>query len=318
MFKKKIKSYLLEIHRKVIIAGGSGLIGRYLTYHLYDHGYKVFIISRNVSKAQSTFGNVAKVISWEDFEQKNMPDLFAEKYSIVNLTGENISSGRWTKNFKKIILQSRLLPAKKIINVINSAENKPEVFIQASAIGYYNNKGLVAEETSDKGDGFLSNVVYQIENYVSENLTNNIRLCYIRTGIVLSTDGGILKKLLPLFKFYLGARMGSGNQWRSWIHYYDEVRAIKHLLENIESKGVYNLVSPKPVTEKVFVAELAKVLKKPAFFNIPSFVLNLIFGEMANTILLNGENVVPDKLLKEGFRFEYEHLSAAFHNLLCE
>jgi len=309
----------MNIQHRVIVAGGSGLIGRYLVRHLYDHGYKVIVVSRNKDLTQKEFAQVAVSLHWDELMNGQNKTLFDGDYSIVNLSGENISKSKWTNTFKEKILKSRLESTQKLVQLVNQSQNPPNIFIQASAIGYYDNiSGNISTESAPKGRGFLSDTVDKTETFFSEKINPQFRTAIIRTGIVLSVEGGALPKLALPFKYYIGGKTGNGNQWRSWIHYYDEVRAIQHLIENKTSSGIYNLTAPQPLTEKEFGKTLEKVMKRPAWTTIPAPLLRLVFGEMADAILLNGERVIPEKLMKENFKFEFSDLESALKNLFCE
>lgn len=308
---------IMDRKTKIFIAGGTGLIGTYLVRHLYDSGYRPFVISRNKEKAEQLLGSISTNISWDDLGTNQ--NYFSGKYAIINLSGQNISSSYWTKKFKEKILNSRISAIEKLIQAIIQSSDSPEVFIQGSAIGYYDNKkGTLNTEKSAKGSGFLSDVVEKIEKMVDDHAYLYRRMAIIRTGIFLSKEGGMLKKTIIPYKYYLGGPIGTGNQWRSWIHYYDHVRAVKHILENQHSSGIYNLTSPNPVTESEFSHQLSIILKKPNFLKIPPFLIKLYFGEMAEAIILNGEKVFPEKLISENFSFIFSTIDEALKNLLCE
>lgn len=302
---------------KIFIAGGTGLIGQYLVRHLYDSGYRPMVISRNKEKATQIFGNVALAVTWDDLSHDK--NLFSGKYAIINLAGENISSFAWTSSFKSKIISSRISAVESLLKAIRQSQDSPELFIQGSAIGYYDNKkGEISTESSPKGSGFLADVVEKTENLIHSNAFLFRRYAIIRTGIVLSTAGGMLKRSLLPYKLFLGGPVGTGRQWRSWIHYFDHVRAIQYIIENSRSEGIYNLTAPEPVTEKKFSHTVAGILKRPDIFKKPAFLLKLMFGEMAEAILLNGEKAVPEKLLNENFRFIFPDIEKALTNLLCE
>jgi len=223
---------------------------------------------------------------------------------IINLAGQNIFS-RWTESYKKKILESRVKSTKNIVSFLN----KDNFLINASAVGYYGDKGdtLITEE-SPPGDDFLAKVCLEWEKEALKAKEKNAKVAIIRIGIVLG-KGGMFSRILPIFKLGFGGTLGKGNQWFPWIHIKDLVSAIIFLIEG-EKEGIYNLVSPKSVTNKEFTEILGKLLKRPAFFRVPIFMLRLIFGELANIISFSVRGY-PENLLSEGFKFKFENIEDA-------
>jgi uncharacterized protein (TIGR01777 family) len=296
---------------RVIITGATGFIGRALCKEVCKN-YEVIALTRDASRAAKSIGDWAKVVEWDGrttgswFQQAN------GAFAIINLAGENIASGRWNKSKKAGILRSRQDSSRAVLEVIKQVDKKPAVVIQASAIGYYGSRrDEQLDETSTPGKGFLVDVCRRMESFAEKIDNLGIRCVVIRTGIVLGPDGGALAKLIKPFRFFLGGHLGSGRQWFSWIHIDDEVAAIKYLLENEHLKGVFNLTAPEPVTMKKFCKILGKVLHRPSLLKVPGFAARLMFGEMADEMLLSGQKVLPKRLLNTGFDFKYTDVKHA-------
>lgn len=304
--------------KKIIVAGGTGLIGQELVKQLVQLGYQVVVLSRAPSKVNALFNsNKVLVKQWSGTYTSQLTQEIENSYAVINLAGENISAKRWTSKRRKELTQSRIRPTQALAKACAEALKKPEVFIQASAIGYYpfQASSTVFTEDSEPGTGFLSNLTAKWEAAAKEELPTSIRLVTIRTGVVLSEKGGMYPKLRLPIKLFVGGWFGNGNQSTPWIHITDHVNAIIHLLKNNATTGPYNLVSPKPVTQKVLVKLIAQKHKRVAFIPIPSFITKLIFGEMGTEILLNGAKVSAKKLINSGFSFSFPSIEASVNNL---
>ena len=299
---------------RVVIAGGSGLIGSALSKELINLGHRVTIISRNPeSKDLGT-----KVISWDS---QALLEAVSSADAIVNLAGASIAGAgfiptRWTKRRKAEILESRLGAGELLKNAIQNAPSKPDVFIQASAIGYYGNTGIgPADEKSQRGDDFLTEVCLAWEDSTREIESMGVRRVIARIGLVLSPGGGLFPLLSLPFRLYLGGRIGNGNQYLSWIHIQDTVKSLIHLLENPQTQGVFNLTAPNPVTNREFAEQLGSVLNRPVWFPIPSILLKAALGEAA-TLALDGREILPGRLIDSGFSFQYKDLRTALTHLV--
>ena len=241
--------------------------------------------------------------------------------AIVNLAGENIAGEhffpkRWTGKRKQLILQSRLEAGHAITNAVQLASKKPSVVIQSSAIGYYGPLGVEAvDEKAPPGNDFLAMTCVTWEASTAEVEKLGIRRVVIRTGVVLSAKGGALSRLMLPFKFYVGGPLGSGQQVYSWIHIADQVGAIRFLIENPTAHGVFNLTAPYPLTNAAFARTLGKILNRPSFLPVPSFVFKLLFGEVA-TVVLDGQRVLPKRLQEMGYPFNYVQAGEAVRDLL--
>ena len=303
---------------KIIIAGGSGFIGRDITDRLSKSGYSIYILSRKPKQNEKLSNENVSIVEWDMRNIKKLTEIFSGDYGIINLAGENISTGRWTEVKKARILHSRLHSVRALAEATElSSEAKPKFFIQGSAIGYYDAYGDdISDEDSPKGSGFLSDVVAKMEELTKELLEEKTRLVIIRTGIVLGKDGGALPKLLTPYRFYAGGPIGTGHQWQSWIHINDVAAAVQFLMEKKDQKGIFNLTAPAPVKMKELSAAIASVLNKPSWLPVPGLALKLAFGEMAEAIMLNGERAVPKRLLDAGFTFSFADIKKALINLL--
>jgi uncharacterized protein (TIGR01777 family) len=299
--------------KKVIwIAGGDGLVGKHLLGLIDITKYQVVILSRKEKKsAQEGIHYVTWDTENHTISQAPKPD------HIINLAGAGIGDKRWTDSYKKEILESRTLSTSLLARTMAALDTQPTVFLSGSAIGYYGAmQDEKLDETSSIGDGFLADICGQWEQAAQPAIDAGIRTVFLRTGIVLSPQGGALKKQLPLFKLGVGGRFGNGKQWQSWISITDEVNAIIHLLTSSIS-GPVNLTAPEPVTNADFTRTLASVLSRPAVFPIPTFGPKLVLGgELANALLFTGQRVIPSALTRDGFVFAHQTLDAALRALL--
>jgi len=296
---------------RVVITGATGFIGRALCKALHKD-YEVIALSRDAGRAAKSIGDWAKVIEWDGRTTGSWFQHANGAFAIINLSGENIASGRWNESKKAGILHSRLDSAKAVLEVIKQVDKKPTVIIQASAIGWYGpRQDEQLDEDSMPGKGFLANVCRDVESSAEEIEKLGIRCAVIRTGVVLGRDGGAFAKIVKPFRFYLGGHLGNGRQWFSWIHLEDEVSAIKFLMANENLKGAFNLTAPQPVTMKEFCKILGKVMHRPAWLNVPAFAARLAFGEMADEMLLSGQKVLPKRLLNTNFNFKYTNVKQA-------
>lgn len=305
----------MSVNKKVYIIGATGLIGKQLVEDLLGNGYHPCILARNPSKAKEIFGDHIDVEQWRLDEVDGLSLLLKGSRAVVNLAGESIAS-RWTKKKKLSILSSRVETTRMLVSAINKCLDPPNVFIQGSAIGFYShNSSKQIDESGDHGNGFLSQVVMQWESAARE-AEDKTRLVNIRTGIVLSKDGGMLKKLMLPIRCFVGNWFGKGDQILSWIHIKDHVRAIRFLIEDESCKGVYNLVSPEPTTYKHFVKRLGLIARRLVWLPIPVSILKILFGEMADEVILANQSVVPKRLMISGFKFQFENIEIALTDLL--
>lgn len=305
--------------KRILIAGATGFIGRPLCFELVKNGYEVVALSRSPAGTQKAFSGHVKVVQWDGISAGKWAELADGALGIVNLAGENIGSGRWTQKKKQRILQSRINAGTALTEAIRIAGQKPQVLIQASGVGYYGDRGDEwLDENASNGTGFLADVARQWEQSVSGVRAQGVRIATIRLPVVLGSRGGVIPRLVPPFRFFLGGHPGSGRQWQPWIHLEDVTGIIRFLVENTGCEGPFNVTAPEPVLSKNFYRLLGKTLHRPAVFPMPAFALKLILGEMATELLLPSLKVVPKKLLEAGCKFKFPDLSLALKDILSQ
>ena len=303
---------------KIVVTGATGFIGRALCNELAKQ-HNVIALTRRPEKASVLFERPVDIIKWNPEDTDGWEKCLEGSDAVVNLAGTNLASGRWTKQLKSEILDSRIKASKALIQAIENSTAKPRAIITASAIGFYGNRAdEKLDEESRGGFGFLAGVAQEIEDCSREFETLGLRSVVIRTGIVLGSSGGALPKMMMPFKLYLGGYWGSGGQWMSWISLADEVAAIKFLIENSNLYGVFNLTSPEPMRNQQLFQILGKVLRRPSWLPIPAFVLKIMFGQMADELFLAGQRVYPRKLIDAGFEFKYSELKKALGSIKFE
>jgi len=292
---------------RILISGASGLIGSALLPSFEAQGDEIVRFVRRRSQR-------ANELQW-DPTAPIAPALVSGFDVVMHLSGENIA-GRWTEQKKRRIRDSRVFSTDFLAQALAQAPIKPRMFICASAIGYYGNRGdEILGEDAPSGEAFFPEVCRKWEAATAPAADAGIRVVNLRTGIVLSRHGGALKQMLLPFKLGLGGRIGDGRQYWSWIHIADFVSAVHHTVQNSGLSGPVNLTAPNPVSNAEFTRVLADVVKRPALLPVPAFILRLIFGELANEGLLASARVVPKKLLNGGFEFKFRELGAALRHL---
>lgn len=300
---------------RVLITGGSGLIGRALATELARSGNDVIILSRRPERIIGLPAGV-RAERWDGRTSEGWQSLADGADAIVNLAGENIGSGRWTDERKSAILRSRLNAGQAVDQAVKAVTKKPGVIIQASGIGYYGPCGNeeITEETPS-GHDFLAQLAMDWESSTASLEALEVRRAVIRTGVVLTPEGGAFTRMLLPFRFFVGGCLGSGRQWFPWIHIADEVAAIRFLIENDAASGPFNLTAPFPITNAEFSHLLGQQLRRPSLMPAPEFALRLLFGEMA-TVILDGQRAIPKRLLQLGFRFRFPEAGPALRDLL--
>ncbi len=294
------------MNKRVIITGGTGFIGGRLARLLANCGYEVVVLTRDPSKVPPKGCTFTR---WDGHSAFGWGGLVDGAFAIVNLAGESIAKGKFTPQKKKRILQSRLHAGRAVMEAIASANEKPSVLVQASAIGIYGNRGEeVLEEDSGIGVGFLAGVAKQWEESTKDAKEYGVRRCIIRTAVVVGEGGGFLEKLALPFKLFLGGKMGPGMQWMSWVHIEDQIRAIKFLLEEPKCEGEYNIASPSPQRNADFSRFLAKAMRRPSRLMYPAFLLRLVLGEVADELILTSQRAYPKRLTEAGFEFNNRDL----------
>jgi uncharacterized protein len=299
---------------KIIITGGTGLIGNALAENLARDGREVIVLSRGSEPGNSLATNI-RYVKWDGRSVQGWGHLVDGAGAIVNLAGKNLSSGRWTDRNKQEVLDSRLNAGAALVQAVRQAERKPAVLVQSSAVGYYgfSESAVFTEEASPAGD-FLGTVGQKWEASTQAVEELGVRRVMVRSGVVLSARSGALPRMQLPFKLFVGGPLGSGRQWMSWVHLDDEVRALRFLVENPQAFGAFN-TSAQPVTNRQFSRSLGKAMRRPSSIPMPAFALRLLFGEMSS-VLLQGQRVSSQKLLDHGFQFNFPDIDSAFRDLL--
>ncbi|MFT3853951.1 MAG: TIGR01777 family oxidoreductase [Ilumatobacteraceae bacterium] len=290
---------------RILVSGSSGLIGTALVTRLRVAGHDVVSLVRRQAGAGE--------LRWDPAAGQQLPDDALDRVdAVVNLAGAGIGDHRWTDDYKRTLVASRLEGTELLAASIGAATNPPAVFVSASAVGYYGNRGdEVLDERSPAGSGFLADLCVRWERAAAAARSAATKVATVRTGIVLTPKGGALRKQLPLFKLGLGGRFGDGRQWQSWITLDDEVGAIAHLLDH-PADGAFNLTAPNPATNADMAKALGRALHRPAVLPIPAFGPKLLLGgELADALLFSGQRVVPAALQSSGYEFQHPELAGA-------
>ncbi|PID13802.1 TIGR01777 family protein [Sporosarcina sp. P34] len=297
---------------KVVIAGGTGFIGSILTEKLKDNGHEVVVLTRKPSSKQSGI----QYVQWLT-DHTSPENEVGQVDAFVNLAGVSIDDSRWTKERKKQIYDSRITATQEVLRIIRRLPKKPRVLVNASAIGIYPTS-LTAEYTEDSsevGGDFLAKTVYDWENLAGQANEMGVRTVCTRFGIVLGKEGGALPLIKLPYQLFAGGKIGSGNQWFSWVHVEDVASAILFSIENEDVEGPVNVVAPSPMHMNAFGKTIGKILHRPHWFPVPSFAMKVALGEKS-IVVLQGQHVLPKKLLANGFTFTYPSLRPALEDLL--
>ena len=294
----------------VFLTGATGFIGAALCAALQRRGDRLTVLTRDPAIARHRLGN--------DVELVSSPSVLTHTPAavLINLAGLPIADRRWSEARKRALISSRVDLTHRLIDALEQSPILPRVLISASAVGFYGDRGnrLVDENTKAQCE-FTHKLCYQWEQAALRAESLGIRVCILRIGLVIGSDGGFLGRLLPMFKLGLGGQIGSGEQWMSWVNRHDLVRMILFLIDHDTLQGPFNGTAPRPVRNKEFTRTLARLLKRPAGLTVPGFVLQLTMGEMSG-LLLTGQRVVPARLLEAGFSFRFERLDAALSDAL--
>jgi len=297
---------------RILVSGVSGPIGTALVPSLKASGAQITRLTRGAAPAAA---NNNDHLPWEPSRPVS-PEAVSGFHAVIHLAGESIV-GRWTPAKKERIRRSRILGTQNLAQALAQANEKPEVFVCGSAIGYYGDRNdEVLREESSPGSGFLAEVCREWEEATRAAAAAGIRTVQIRTGIVLSPNGGALGKMLPPFKLGLGGRVGDGHQWMSWIDIQDMVGGIHHILNSDLLHGPVNMVAPRPLTNMEFTRTLGRVLSRPTILPVPKTAVRLAFGEMGQEVLLASQRVEPSKLIMSGYPFRYQELTASLQHVL--
>lgn len=298
---------------KVIVTGGTGFIGKALIDSLLKEGAPATVFTRS---AQPRIPAGVESIVWSEAHRRWRKALDGAD-AVVHLAGESIADGRWSPARKKRIRDSRVAGTRMLVEALAECRRKPPVLVSCSAVGYYGPCGDERlDETAKPGTDFLAGVCTAWEREAARAAELGMRVVCLRNGLVLGRDGGALPRMLLPFHFFVGGPIGSGRQWMSWIHRADLVRLIRFVMEEESVEGAVNAVAPNPVTNREFSRTIGRVMRRPSVFPVPAFALRLVFGEMAQALLLSGQRAVPARALEAGFRFNYPELEPALKAVL--
>ncbi|HUW76545.1 MAG TPA: TIGR01777 family oxidoreductase [Gallionella sp.] len=302
---------MVNIAVHILITGGTGLIGQQLCKSLSAQGHALTVLSRNPDSVPAKCGeNVKALASLDEWQPGRAFD------AVINLAGEPIVDARWSEQRKQVLWDSRITLTETLVQRIAAARHKPVVLLSGSAVGYYGDRGdAVLDETAPAGTDFPAQLCKAWEDAALAAEASGVRVCLLRTGLVLSRRGGLLGRMLLPFRLGLGARLGNGKQWMSWIHIDDYVAILLELLRDEQASGPYNMTAPHPATNREFTATLARALHRPAPFLMPSWLLKSVMGERA-CLLLEGQKVLPQKIESAGYRFAFAKLPDALQDLL--
>lgn len=290
-----------------LITGGTGFIGRNFIQSLNLSEDSVTVLSRQ----KISIINCSVIQSLQELSVDTKIDV------IINLAGSRIDR-RWSKATKQDLLSSRINTTKDLVSFVSKLKNKPQVFIQASAIGYYGDySNQELNENSKAKKSFTNHICEEWESLAKQVTAHGIRLCITRFAVVLGENGGFIQKVQLPFKLSLGGKLGDGHQDFSWIHIDDVIKGFKHLIADAKCQGVYNFASPNSVTNLELTKSLGKALKVPTIFSMPAFIVKIIFGEMGEELLLKGNRIVPQNLIKSGYNFKYSKLDAALQSIFA-
>ena len=303
---------------KIVIAGGTGFIGRHLCHTLIDEGHSVIVLSRNPERVPVPSNACSRVIEWNGRDDGPWATFCDGAEIVINLSGAPIADRRWTPARKRELVDSRVLTTTTLLTSIAKWKNKPHTFITASGVGFYGSRGPEeVNEDSPHGQGFLAELCQAWEGAAKQGEASGLRILPVRFGMVLGLNGGALPKMAFPFRFYLGGPILPGSQFVSWIHLEDLSRLILWLIMNPNLCGPVNGVAPNPVTMREFCKQLGQAMNRPAWFPVPEFILRITLGELAS-MLTTGQQVYPKRALDGGFTFLYPRLPVALEVLFAK
>jgi uncharacterized protein (TIGR01777 family) len=297
---------------KIFISGGTGFVGANLARYFLAKGHNVIATGTSSAKTSISHENF-RYISADTTEKGPWQDSLKDVDALINLAGRTIFN-RWSERYKKQIYNSRILTTHNLVEAL--PDDKEVVLCSTSAVGYYGDRAEeILNEEALPGDDFLATVSidWEKEAFLAEK--KGARVAVMRFGVVLGKNGGALAKMIPAFKSFAGGPIGSGKQWFSWIHLEDLISAVMFIIENQDIKGPVNFCAPNPVRNRDFAKALGRILGRPSFMKVPSFMIRTLMGEMGTTVM-SSQRVVPDRLLKNGFEFQYPDVEKALNNLI--
>ncbi|MDX2350256.1 MAG: TIGR01777 family oxidoreductase [Porticoccus sp.] len=297
----------------ILVTGATGFIGSHFCQKAQQQGCRVIAFTRSLDKAHKRLPGVTAIQNLAELSSMGKIDY------VVNLAGEPLVSGRWNVERKQDFLESRVGLTNRLFDYFQAVPEPPKILISGSAVGYYGPQGdKLLDEAAKHHNSYSHHLCSEWEHSALQFTQLGTRVCCLRTGIVLGAEEGALGRMLPPFKFGLGGRLGTGKQWMPWVHIEDVIDLIFHCFNRSDIKGGINASSPNPVTNRQFSKTLGSVLSRPAILPMPSPLARLLFGEMADELLLTGQRVVPRKALESGFEFSYPELRPALEQILLE
>ncbi len=301
----------MGVAMRVLVSGSSGLVGTALRERLAAAGHTVERLRRGVGPSRPGW------VTWDHTVNMFDPVAAEGADAVVNLAGASIADGRWNEKRKRVLRSSRVDATRHLVRELGKLQSPPKVFVSASAVGYYGNRGDEAlTEQSEPGEDFLSRLSLEWEREAGEAAKFGARVVRLRIGVVLAAKGGALAKMLTPFKLGVGGPIGSGRQWMSWISLPDLVALVEHALTDGSLEGPVNAVAPNPVSNRDFSRALGRVLHRPAFAPLPGFVARMMLGEMADALLLSSARVLPERLQSAGYQFQHSEVEAALRAVL--
>ena len=301
---------------KILISGGTGFIGTHLLRMLSASQNTIVLLTRGASAASALNKATVKYLHWDPLSRGEWMNEVNNCDIVINLIGKNVFEQRWNEKVKQEVLNSRIIPTRLLVEAIAQAEQKPRLLISASAVGYYGDRNdEILTEESPGGNDFLAGVVQQWEAAAYDAEQYGVRVATPRIGLVLEKNGGMIGKMLLPFRLFAGGPIGSGKQFLPWVHMDDVVRGIMFPAENQQFQGIYNLVSPNPVTMNEFAKTFGAILHRPSWLPVPDIALKILYGEGAK-VILSGQKAVPARLQSAGYEFSFSALHSALKNIL--
>lgn len=303
---------------KIVIAGGTGFIGQALCVKLCQAGHHVTLLARRRGETLQPSGPTVTAVEWDGRTAGEWGYCLDGADAVINLAGASIADGRWTDARKQLLTDSRILPTRLLVEAISRSASKPHTLINASGIGYYGaGDDQERDENAPQGSGFLADLCLAWEREALRANEFGVRVIPLRIGMVLGPNGGALAKMLPPFHFFMGGPIMPGTQWVSWIHRDDLIGLIQWLLVTQQVSGPINAVALESVTMAQFCTVLGQILHRPSWLPVPSFILNIMLGELA-TLMTTGQRVVPKKALSAGYQFQHPRLDSALRDILVK
>lgn len=298
--------------KNILITGATGLIGKRLVHEFLQRGDNVTALTTDIDSAQKKLAGITKIVEWNDL--LSLAD--KEINIIIHLAGKNLGETRWTEKFKKEAYDSRINTTRKIVELIEKMKTKPDILLSASGVDYYGNRGEeIITEDSAPADDYMAKTCVNWEAEALKAEKSGVRTVVLRTGFVIAKNAPAVKKMVLPFLLFAGGTLGSGMQYMSWIHIDDLIGIYLFAADNLNVKGAVNATAPYPVNMKNFGKSIAKALHRPSWFPVPSFVIKIAVGEMAQ-VILNGRKAIPEKITRAGYKFKFEKADDAWKNIL--